>query len=86
MITAANNMADLMIQMSEFSRYISSLFYYYVIVYNSGDDPEDFIQKVHLIVRESQEIVTLANSVCEAATDHRGLKKVTNDKLNNAIL
>lgn len=41
------------------------------------DNKEEFVQRSHDIVRESKEIVKMANKVCEAATDHKGLKTVS---------
>ena len=75
MVAAAKNMADLMIQMSEFNRSVLQ----YVMFIDSlySDKKEEFIDRSHDIVRESKLIVKMANKVCEAASDHKGLKTVS---------
>ena len=76
MVAAAKNMADLMIQMSEFNRSVLQ----YVMFIDSlySDKKEEFIiERSHDIVRESELIVKMANKVCEAASDRKGLKTVS---------
>ena len=45
-----------------------------------SDKKEEFIARFRDIVRESERIVKMANKVCEAASDRKGLKTVSLSK------
>ena len=77
MIAAANNTADLMIQMSKFNKSVLKFIMLDYVFNYYRHNKDEFIQKSKDIVRESKQIVKIANKVCEAATDYKGLKTVS---------